>query len=506
MSRRPFPSSLGDVVCEWIEANCCHGPGDVYGQPVRLTGEEVKFLAAAYAIDQASGRRLIDTAVYSRRKGTRKSELGAWLVCAETVGPTRAYLEDGEPVARAPHDPSVVCAATTENQGDLVYGAFRAIVKASPSLAPMFDVGLETTFLTDRPGKVELIQSRNAAALDGARPTFEVGDESHLWLPLLHETYATLRRNLRKRKQAQPWVFLPTTAYGKGQDSIAELLHRSVDLKVGQRRSGRLLFDHREAVRKWDLDDPEQLRLAIEQAGGDAHWSDTDAIVNERAEATSPVWEFRRYWLNQPSEPDEESWLPPGAWEANRQPGVDLDLTRPFVVAVDMALKHDTVAVRAVQDGLDGTLVTKAWCWEPDGVTVDVAAVENVLVGLHGSGNLSSCAYDPAFFEASAQRLLDLGLAMEEFPQSNARLVPACQNAYELICGGLVVHDDDPVPAAQVRQAVPFSTSEGWRLSKGRSKKKIDSAIALVMALWLANLKPEPVVVGPAQFVDLEAV
>jgi phage terminase large subunit-like protein len=489
--RKPFPASLGDVVAEWIEATCCHGPGDVYGEPVRLTTEEHAFLESAYAIDPETGRRLIDTAVYSRRKGTRKSELGAWLVCAEALGPTRAYLEDGEPVARPPHDPAIICAATTEDQGDLVYGAFRAIVKASAPLEAEFDVGLEVTYLTGRPGKVQLIQSRNAAALDGARPTFEVGDETHLWLPLLHETYATLRRNLRKRRQAQPWVFLPTTAYGKGQESIAELLHKAAGSRSGRRVVGRLLFDHRQAGTKWDLDDPTQLRLAIEEAGGDAHWSDTDSIAAELAEATSPVWEFRRYWLNQPSEPDEESWLPAGQWEANRRAGCEIDRTQPFEVAVDMALKHDTVAVRATQDARDGTIRTQAWSWVPNGAVVDVAAVEALLIDLHQSGNLTACGYDPAFFEASAQRLLDIGLPMEEFPQSNARMVPACQNAYELICGGLVVHDDEPVPAEQVVHAVPHATSEGWRLSKGRSRKKIDSSIALVMALWLTTLKPD---------------
>jgi phage terminase large subunit-like protein len=210
--------------------------------------------------------------------------------------------------------------------------------------------------------------------------------------------------------------------------------------------------------------------------------------------------------LNQPSEPDEASWLPAGQWESCRREGAVIDRSRPFVVAVDMALKHDTVAVRAVQDGRDGTLVTQAWSWVPDGAVVDVAAVEGLLVELHGSGNLEACAYDPAFFEASAQRLLDVGLAMEEFPQSNSRLVPACQNAYELIVTGVVIHDDDPVPAGQVTAAVPFSTSEGWRLSKGRSKKKIDSAIALVMALWLATLRPADPPPVEVRFIDLEAV
>lgn len=122
----------------------------------------------------------------------------------------------------------MLCAATTEDQSDLVYGAFRSIVQASDRLRPHYDVGLEVTYLTGVPGKIELTQSRNAPALDGARPTFEVVDEPHLWLPPLHESYDTLRRNLRKRRAAQPWLWMATTAYQPGEESIAEIIHTHV--------------------------------------------------------------------------------------------------------------------------------------------------------------------------------------------------------------------------------------------------------------------------------------
>ncbi len=250
-SRGPFPKHLGDHVAGWIESNCVHGPGDIYGEPVRLTDEEHSFLESAYAIDTHTGRREVDVAVYSRRKGTRKSELGAWLVAAECKGPVRAYLDGGEPIARPPVDPLVLCAATTEEQGDLVYGAFRSIVKASDRLNPLFNVGLESTYLIGAPGRIDLKQSRNPGALDGARPTFEVGDEFHLWIEhRLREAFSTLRRNLRKRKLAQPWLFGPTTAYAPGQESVAEILHKACGSRTGRVVSARILFDHWQAGTK----------------------------------------------------------------------------------------------------------------------------------------------------------------------------------------------------------------------------------------------------------------
>lgn len=491
--RHPFPSSLGDLVAEDIEARCCHGPGDVYGEPVRLTGEEVAFLEDAYRIDPRTGRREFDIGAYVRRKGTRKSELGAWLVVVETTGPCRAYLDGGEAVARPPVDPSVICLATTEDQGDLVYGAFRSIVAASAHLAPLYDVGLEVTYLTEGPGKIELTQANNAAALDGARPTFEVGDELHLWTAKLRETFATVRRNLRKRHAAMPWLFAPTTPYAVGDDSVLESLHEAVGFRgTGRHKVGRLLVDWREASMHWDISDAVQLREGITEAGGDAHWSDTEGIAADWESGTVPEHEFRRYWLGQRFEAVRESWLPADAFEACRQPGLQLDVELPTWVSIDMALRHDTVAVVAVQRPDEGPLRAFAWTWDPDGDVVDIEDVEAKVKELHRACDVRDVAYDPAYFERSAQALADEGLPMLEFPQSPQRMVPACGVTYSAVCGGGIVHDFGAKETAQVIDATPRTAGEGWRLSKGKAKRKIDTAIALVIAVAEAS-HPEEV-------------
>lgn len=496
MARKPFPSSLGDVVAGWIEATCCHGPGDVYGEAVRLTNEEHAFLEAAYAIDPSTGERAVDLAVYSRRKGTRKSELGAWLVGVEAVGPCRAYLEDGEPVARPPTDPSIVCAATTEDQGDLVYGAFRAIVEASDHLRPLFDVGLEVTYVTGRSGKVELIQTRNASALDGARPTFEVADELHLWRRLLHESWETLRRNLRKRKAAQPWVFGPTTAYAEGEDSIAELLHKGVGRGTGRRRSGRLLFDHRQAAEKWDLADPVQLRMAVEEAGGDAFWSNTDGIVADFATSSSRG-KSCRYWLNQPDKGDDDtdSWLKdhPGAWEACRSDLV-LAAGQAVGVGVDVSLRHDSTSV-SVTGRVEDRLVTRARIFRPGptGGKVDHVAVWQYVIDAAVHFQVGGVWYDPRFFELPAQLLEDAGVLMVECPQTPERMVPICRRGFEAIIGHELAHDGDDELTDQVKAAQKREGDRGWTLSKGKSRRRnIDACISTLLSIAaLETASPE---------------
>jgi phage terminase large subunit-like protein len=62
-------------------------------------------------------------------------------------------------------------------------------------------------------------------------------------------------------------------------------------------------------------------------------------------------------------------------------------------------------------------------------------------------------------------------------------MIPACGHAYELIVNKKVAHDGSPTYTDQVLSAAQRMTDQGWRLSKGKSKRKIDAAIALVMAL-----------------------
>jgi phage terminase large subunit-like protein len=190
---------------------------------------------------------------------------------------------------------------------------------------------------------------------------------------------------------------------------------------------------------------------------------------------------FRRFRLNQWVR-TQESWLPVGAWE--RLLGdATLDPDLPCWVGIDMALKHDSIAVVVAQPRDDGRIVTQARIWHPDMGAMDVAEVEMHLRHLRDTLTVQEFAYDPAFFQRSAEALYDDGLPMVEFPQSSQRMIPACGTAYDLIVQGKVIHDGSPMFTDQVLSAAQRMTDNGWRLSKGKSRRKIDAAIALCMAL-----------------------
>lgn len=110
--------SLGYDLADWITAYCCHGPGDVQGEPIDFDIEWLQFLVEAYRIDPASGRRVYDEAVLSRPKGRAKSELAGFIGVAEALGPVRfdGWDADGQPVGRPVRSPLLKCLATEESQ------------------------------------------------------------------------------------------------------------------------------------------------------------------------------------------------------------------------------------------------------------------------------------------------------------------------------------------------------------------------------------------------------
>ena len=101
-------------------------------------------------------------------------------------------------------------------------------------------------------------------------------------------------------------------------------------------------------------------------------------------------------------------------------------------------------------------------------------------------------AFDPAWFSRSAPVLEGDGLTMVEFPQSDARMIPASQTLYQLVTEKRIAHAGEPALRRHVENAVADRRPRGWRLSKANPRRKIDAAIALAIAAHRAQ-EPAPV-------------
>ena len=340
-------ASLGYDVADWIEAFCCHGPGDVQGEAVVLDVEWLAFLVAAYELDPVTGRRRIDRAVLSRPKGRAKSELAALVAVAEAFGPVRfdGWDAAGQPVGKPVVSPLIKCLATEESQaGNTFENAAFIVCDWGRDTHPAVYGGASgvrqyqsaTSIYLPHGGEMSACTA-GAASKDGGRETFVVPDETHLYVTNeLRSMYATVARNCGKRKIAEPWMLQTTTAYQKGQGSVAETV-------LTAWRTGKLpnadhwLVDHREAQGPVNLTDrAHTLRQLREVYGAAAGWMDLERLYRtmlDPTECPTPAV-AARYFLNLPAEVDVAlTAIDAGRWSAAADPGEQQGTKRSFGLA-----------------------------------------------------------------------------------------------------------------------------------------------------------------------------
>lgn len=371
----------------------------------------------------------------------------------------------------------VYSAAGDRQQARIVFNEARDQVVNSPVLSKKCRVFRDVIEVPEF-NAIYRVLSADGKLQQGLNPSMVIFDELHiqrhddLWDAL------TLGSGARR----DPLVVAITTA-GYDLDTIAGKLYT-----YGKSLAAKEVVDDSFGFFWWegkldcDINDRKQwVKANPNLSHGLLDMEDMEVSAKQTSEMA-----FRRYRLNQWVR-TQESWLPVGAWE--RLVGetvIDPDL--PCYVGIDMALKHDSIGVvLAQQQGERYVLLPQIW--NPNDFGVDIAAVEHYLRDLHLRYNVQEFAYDPAFFQRSAEALSDDGLPMVEFPQSAQRMVPACGVTYELIVNGQVIHDGSPTFTDHVLSAAQRMADNGWRLSKGKSRRKIDACIAMVMALDRATHK-----------------
>lgn len=461
--RPPWPSH-GAIVCRWMESCLVHGEGDRFGEPFRLRPEQKLFLYRWYE-HHGDGRWRYRKAFLETPKGWGKTELAAAMALAEFCGPV------------APKSPNVPVAAASFEQAGLLFGRAKeqATHERSPLAASLeaFDTEIQ---IIGRPGRMFRVAAV-AGTNDGGLPTLFVADEVHEWQGDARErVHLVIGNSLAKRRNGRE---LNLSTPGHDSDSLAGRLH---ELGIAG-TDAELLHVWHTADPKWNLDDTDELEAAIREANTHA---DDDLVANlVRRHGEIPEHEFRRYHLAQWVETPAEAWLPAGAWDACREPGATIPAGSEVVLAVDLALKHDSTAVVAAhRRDMDGRIAVSARVWDntPE-APMDVTDVLAHIRGWASTHRVRAVVYDPRFFDLPARQLEDEGFTVIEVPQSPERMVPLCGQAYEAILARRVAHDGDRVLAAHVAAAVPRQSDRGWSLSKGKSRRKIDACIAFVLAL-----------------------
>ncbi|WP_018686523.1 hypothetical protein [Actinokineospora enzanensis] len=331
--------SLGWLAAAWIEHWCVHGPGDIQGDPVELDDEFAGFLVDAYALD-SHGRRLYSRAALVRPKGRAKSELAGFIGLFEARGPARFagwarggevyrwrdfvyHYAPGEPMGREITYPYIRCLATEESQTGNTYDVIHHNLEHGPLGEDLTRDAVGLTRITLPDGGEIVPSTASSSSKDGGKESLAIYDEPHLYTtPELRRMFRTVDRNLRKRKQAEPWALLTSTMYQPGEDSVLEAVDRQAQaIREGRTRAARLLWDHREAPAGVDLSDLDAVVAAlVEVYGPAAAWMDLPGIVRDEFwDLTKDPDDAVRYFFNRRTA-SATAWMTVTEWDGNAVP------------------------------------------------------------------------------------------------------------------------------------------------------------------------------------------
>jgi phage terminase large subunit-like protein len=428
------------------------------GEPLVFTNWQKWLLRSLYERDDVTGRLRYRRALIGLpRKQGKSLMMSAVGVYGMIAG------ESGS---------EVYAVANDRQQARIIFNEAKQQIVNSPLLAAESKVYRDAIEMP-RFGSVFRVLSSDFKGQAGLNPSLVLFDE--LWGQNNSDLYDQM--TLGSGARIEPLTVSITTA-GYDLESLAGKLYQyGKQVASGEVEDDQFGFWWWEAPEDCQIDDRKAWRTANPNlAEGLLDPEDLAVAVKQTSEMGMRRWRLNQ-WVR-----SQESWLPVGAWEQCVSATHELDTELPVFVGIDMALRHDTIAVVTVQEQ-DERYVMRAKIWQPELEGVDVADVEHYLRELHNTYTVQEFAYDPAFFQRSAEALSDDGLNMVEFGQSAARMIPACGNAYEMIINKKVAHDGSPTFTDQVLSAAQRMTDTGWRLSKGKSRRKIDACIAMVMAL-----------------------
>ena len=394
--------------------------------------------------------------------------------------------------------PLVICAAASDDQADLVYGAAKTMCEMSPTLSLITECFDKEIFashgmvLNQETGEYELFPNPGAvlkrvAAVagtnDGKNIHAVICDELHEWA---------------LGKGQKVWTVLTGGSGARRRPMVLQITTAGFDENTICFRQ----YEYCKAVANGTKKDRRYHFYWIEPPSADADHTDPNVweacnpslgvtVTKEWLEdqlTKKPENVFRRYYLNQWTASDE-AWLPAGAWASCRS-SVEIPKGGTVYVGIDIGIKYDSTAIALVHPREDDFIV-RAQIFNPPtgdeaGDRVDLSKVRDALDAYAHRYRIAVVAYDRWNFEPIAQEFSEMGLTMSAYSMQPARTGPASARLFETITAGKLRHNGNKEFSEHVQAGAIKKTATGWRLDKQRTKKPIDALIALMMALDVA--------------------
>lgn len=508
-ARKRSPGQLrADRVIAFIEAltvTSGHGAGG----PFRLREWQRAFIRDVYEPHGPDGFRTVRRAVLSIARKNGKSALIAALVLAHLVGPEA--IVNGE----------IYSAANDREQAAQVFKVAAQMVRADPELSRLLRVVDSTkTIACFGNGSFYKAISSEVGTKHGLNPSFVIFDE--LAQAKGRDLFDVLDTSMGAR--AEP-LFVTISTQSHDPEHV---LSKIIDYGLSGEDPTTVVHLYAVPDDTLDIFDPECWKLANPALGDFRSLKDFEAMAARAKAMPAEEPKFRNLYLNQRYSAASPLIARADWFDCNADS--DWQDGEPVFLALDLASTTDLAALVMVS-ATDGDRV-KAWAWKPDGYleehsrrdfgagnrryrewrdggwlsttpgrSIDPKFIAQTVGQLMGQFNVLGMAYDRWRVEDFLRALIDEGVACHIVgkPETGADGVPLvgwgqgfkdmapAVDAFERsVIERRLKHDGNPLLAWCVANAIVVSDPAGNRkFDKDKSKFRIDSAVALTMALGL---------------------
>lgn len=492
-----YDKKKADRAVTFIE-NLCHTKGKWAGTPFWLLPWQEQLIRDIFGIVKPDGNRQFRTAFVEICKKVGKSELAAAVAL---------YLlyADNEPSAE------VYGAAADRQQASIVFDVAKQMVEMSPALMKRSKLmGATKRIVNYSNAGYYQVLSAEVGGKHGFSVSGLVFDEIHTQPN--RQLYDVLTKGSSDARQ-NPLHFIITTA-GNDRHSIAYELHtKAVDILEGRRVDptfypvvyGLKDDEDWEDEANWYKVNPSLGYTVDIERLRDAY---REAKQNPADEVTFK-WLRCNMWVS-----STVAWIPDAIYMRGNEP-IDMDALagRDCYAGLDLSSTGDITALVLIFPPRDEdekyVLLPYFWIpeetiprrvkansvpydiWEKQGYIMSTEGnvihydfIEKFIMDLSEKYHILEIAVDRWNATHVIQNLEDNGLTMVPFGQGFASMSAPTKEFYRLLMEGKIIHSGHPVMRWMAGNVVVDTDPAGnIKVTKAKSKEKIDGIVAAIMAL-----------------------
>jgi len=474
--------------------------GKLSGQKFRLRDWQREMLRPVFD-RQADGKRVIRTALFSFPRKNGKTQLAAVLALAFLCGPL--VEERGQ----------IYSAASDRNQASLVFRELCAIIDRVPWMADRLNIRKQIKTVEDEvTGSFYEALSSDARKAHGLSPSCIIADEVAQWRG--RELWDNLVSGMDAREE--PLVVAIGTQAEDDQNLMSELVDYAEKVNSGEVNDPTfhgVVYAAPTDADPWN----HETWYACNPALGDfKDFQGMKAQADQAQRIPARVGPFKNLQLNMRISA-EARFLSPGDW---MECGDTVDAValygRPCFAGLDLSSTTDLTALVLYFPEDGGAVIPFFWLpknnirmledaqrvpyrsWESRGLieltpgrAVDYHFIARKMAQVASDYDLKGIAYDRWRIKALERILSEEGIRLPpliEWGQGFKDMAPAVDALEAAVLDGKLRHGMDPVLTMHCSNCVVELDAAGNRkLSKKRSREKIDGIVALSMAIGLAS-------------------